>query len=92
MFDDVTVDLVLEKSKERPPVVDECDDVGGEVICIVRFDQLASYFEHRFMRKQVLVQISSLYFMLFILVHITGMASLRRYSMYSNSVIESSSI
>ena len=73
MFDDVTVDLVLERSKERPPVVDECDNFGGGVITTGRsLDQPAYDFEQRFMRKQVFVQISSLYFILSIFVYIAG--------------------
>ena len=69
----MAVDLVLNRSKERPSVVDECDDIGGGVIATIgRFDQFASDFEYRFVRKQVFVQISGLYLVLSQLVHVVA--------------------
>ena len=49
----MTVDLVLDRSKQRQTVVDKRDDIGvalngGHVRL---FDKLASDFEHRFMRE-----------------------------------------
>ena len=69
----MAVDLVLNTSKERPSVVDECDDISSSVVGIVgRFDQFTSNLQHHFVRKQVFVQISSLHFVLSEFVHITG--------------------
>ena len=59
--------------KERPSVIDECDDIGDGVIATVgRFDQFTSDFEYYFVRIQVFVQISGLYLVLSELVHVAG--------------------
>ena len=71
----MAVNLVLNRSKERPSVVDECADIGGGVIATIGcFDQFASNFDYRFVRKQVFVQISGLYLVLSELVHVAGIA------------------
>ena len=68
----MTIDLALDGSKECPSVVDKCDDICSSIIGIVGLlDQFASNLQHRFMRKQLFVQISSLYLMLSEFVHVT---------------------
>ena len=63
---------MLDRLKERPPVVDECDDIGSGVIGIVGLHQLASDFDYRFVRTQVFVQVSGLYFVFSELAHVAG--------------------
>ena len=85
----MAVDLVLDRSKERPTVIDECNDIGGGVIITISFDQFASDFEYRFVRKQIFIQISGLYlvFPSFLVL----LESLGKIFDVFNSVIESSS-
>ena len=68
----MAVDLVLNRLKERSSVVDKCDDNGCRVINTISFDQCASDFECRFVRKQVFVQISSLYLVIYEYFHVAG--------------------